>query len=138
MLSLIGAAMNPRQQAAMTALQIELMNQRNINTPLPDRGMSRQCAFTEVQGVTVCIGPDGGYILPAVRSWDPSLTALQAAVYADVRFQKNKPGGGPYKSGHQLGIVGLDWSCGGPTCECRDETDDQRFRRGVFIGRSSS
>ncbi len=123
--------MNPRQQAAMAALQNELLNQRNISTPLPNLGTSTQgYVFTEVQGVTVCIGPDGGYILPAVRSYQNS---LQAAVDAAVEFQKNRPG--PHKSGHELGIVGIDWSCGGQNCACQNETPDERFRRGVFIGR---
>jgi hypothetical protein len=77
--------MNPRQQAAMTALQNALLNQRNINTPLPNIGTSTQgYVFTEVQGVTVCIGPDGGYILPAVRSYQNS---LQAAVNAAVELR---------------------------------------------------
>lgn len=127
--------MNPKQQAAMSALQIALLRQRNITALLPNLGTSAQgYVFTEVQGVTVCIGPDGGYILPAVRSYPPN--SLQAAVDAAVEFQKNKPGG-PFKSGHELGIVGIDWSCGGPNCACANETPDERFRRGVFIGRRS-
>ncbi len=127
--------MNPRQQAAVTALQNALLSQRGINTPLPNRGTSAQgYVFTEVQGVTLCIGPGGGYILPAVRSYPPN--SLQAAVDAAVEFQKNKPGG-PYKSGHRLGIVGINWSCGDPNCDCANETPDERFTRGVFIGRRS-
>ena len=84
----------------MSALQIALLSQRNITTPLPNLGTSAQgYVFTEVQSITVCIGPDGGYILPAVRSYPPN--SLQAAVDAAVEFQKNKPGG-PFKSGHEL------------------------------------
>jgi hypothetical protein len=126
--------MNPRQQAAMTALQNALLNQLNITTPLPNLGTNVQgYVFTEVQGVTVCIGPDGGYILPAVRSYPPN--SLQAAVDARVEFQKNRPG--PHQSGHELGIVGIDWRCGGQNCGCQNETPDELFRRSVFIGRRS-
>jgi hypothetical protein len=126
--------MNPKQQTAITNLQNELLNQRGVNTPLPDLGASNEgYEFTEVQGVTVCIGPDGGYILPAVRSYKNS---LQAAVDADNAFKKNRAGS--HKSGHDVGIVGTDWRCGSPSCDCQNETPDQRFARGVITGRRSS
>jgi hypothetical protein len=123
--------MNITQLTAMTALQDALLDQRNVKTPLSNQGTSREgYEFTEVQGVTVCIGPGGGYLLPAVRSYQNS---LQAAVDADLEFRKNRAGS--HKSGHELGIVGTNWSCSGPVANCRSETYEQRLRRSVFTGR---
>jgi hypothetical protein len=32
-------------------------------------------------------------------------------------------------------IVETDWRCNDPQCCCQRETDDERFRRSVYIGR---
>lgn len=114
------------------ALQNKLLSQRNINVQLPNLGTSSEgYVFTRhPNDVTVCFGPNGGPILPAVRSYPK---AEQAAVYADVYFQKNRAGN--FKSGHCSGIVGTDWYCDDPSCACRNETYDDRFKRSVFIGR---
>lgn len=125
---MIEGAMNIRD------LQVELQNQRNINALLPDLGTSAEgYQFTRhPNDVTVCFGPNGGPILPAVRSHPNS---SEAAVYADVYFQKNRAG--DFKSGHRSGIVGIDWRCDDLQCRCQRESDDERFRRGVFTGRRS-
>jgi len=113
-------------------LQNELLNQRNINTQLPNLGTNAEgYLFTRhPNNVTVCFGPNGGPIVPAVRSYP---NASEAAIYADVYFQKNRAG--DFKSGHRSGIVGMNWRCDDPQCICQKETDDERFRRGVYIGR---
>lgn len=130
MLGSLELIMNPRQQAARDVLQNELRKQRNITEPLPDLGVSDEgYAFTEVDRVTVCIGPRGGYILPAVRSYRP---ALQAAVDAGEKFKKNKPG--PHGSGHNGGIVKLDWRCGSPSCGCQKQSYAERFDRSTRKG----
>ena len=66
--------MNDKQKAAKQVLQNELRTRRGITKPLPDKGESKEgYSFTEVERVTVCIGPRGGYILPAVRSYGKAL-----------------------------------------------------------------
>lgn len=122
--------MNQNQRTAKAALQSELLKHRGISNPLTDGGNSREgYAFTEVERVTVCFGPDGGIILPSVRSYgDP----LQAAVYADIEFKKNRAG--THKTGHDGGIVGNDWYCDSSRCDCRQgegETYERRFERSV-------
>jgi hypothetical protein len=114
------------------ALQNELLNQRNINVQLPNLGTSAEgYVFTRhPNNVTVCFGPNGGPIVPAARSYP---RADQAAIYADVYFQKNRPG--DFKSGHRSGIVGTDWYCDNSGCPCHSQNYDERFKRGVFIGR---
>jgi hypothetical protein len=113
-------------------LQTELLNQRNINTQLPNLGTSAEgYPFTRhPNDVTVCFGPNGGAIVPAARSYPD---ASEAAVYTDVYFQKNHAG--DFKSGHRSGIVGTDWRCDDLQCRCQGETYDERFRRSVFTGR---
>lgn len=113
-------------------LQKDLLNQRNINVQLPNLGTSAEgYSFTlHPNNVTVCFGPNGGPILPAARSYPD---ATEAAIYADVYFQKNRAS--DFKSGHRSGIVRTDWRCDDPQCRCQNETYDERFRRSVYIGR---
>lgn len=121
---------NDKQRVAKEALQNELLKQRGIAEPLPEDGESREgYLFTRVERVTVCFGPDGGIILPAVRSYG---NALQAAVFANVEIKKNRAGS--HKSGHDGGIVGIEWRCESPRCDCRrgeGETYERRFERSV-------
>jgi hypothetical protein len=118
----------------LQTLQNELQNQRNVSTALPNLGTSNEgYEFTRVQNVTVCFGRNGGPIIPAVRRYE---NASEAAVYADVYFQKNRPGN--FRSGHASGIVGTDWRCDSPGCACQNETYEQRFRRSVFTGRRAA
>ena len=126
--------MNDKQKKAKEALQNEL-KERDITEPLPDKGQSKEgYSFTEVERVTVCFGPDGGLILPSVRSWHGE-DALRAAVFADDEFKKNRAGS--HQSGHDGGIVDIEWRCNSPRCDCQNEPYEQRFKRSVFIGRRS-
>jgi hypothetical protein len=125
--------MNEKQRAAKEDLQKELLKQRDISKPLPDEGESKEgYSFTEVERVTVCFGPDGGLILPSVRTYG---NTIMAAVYADDKFKKNRAGS--HKSGHDSGIVGTQWYCDSPHCDCRNETYQRRFERSVYTGRRS-
>jgi len=122
--------MNDKQKAANEILQDQLRTRRGITKPLPERGESKEgYFFTEVERVTVCIGPRGGYILPGVRSYGK---ALDAAVYADDEFKKNIDGS--HESGHEGKIVGLDWQCDSARCACKRENYTQRFERSVKKG----
>jgi hypothetical protein len=120
--------MNDSQELARATLQEQLKKRRNITKPLPGRGESRGYFFTEVEGVTVIIGPRGGFILPAVRTYaaKPGETPLDAAVYADDEFKKNLRG----ETGHAGAIISSkDWSCGSADCQCAREIPEQRFVR---------
>jgi hypothetical protein len=124
--------MNSGQEHAKARLQEQLRKRRKCHEPLPDRGESRGYFFTEVEQVTVIIGPDGGYILPSVRTYaaEKGETALDAAVYADAEFKKNLRG--RFKTGHSNGIINsVDWSCGSRDCPCADESFEQRFLRAI-------
>ena len=62
--------MNNKQLDALKRLEDQLRERRDLASRLPNRGESKeQYLFTEVQGVTVIIGPRGGYQLPAVRRY---------------------------------------------------------------------
>jgi len=81
--------MNERQKDAIKKLQGRLRSDRNVTATLPDRGEADGgYAFTEVEGVTVVIGPRGGYIVPAVRTYH--MDALDAAVEAHVLWDEQK------------------------------------------------
>lgn len=125
---------NEKQKAKKEVLQTELLKQRNITNPLPDDGVNNErYSFTRVEGVTVCFGPNGGIILPSVRSFRG--TALQAAVYADDEFKKNRADS--HDGGHDGRIVGIDWRCDSTGCDCQREPDQKRFIRSVKKGRCS-
>jgi len=49
--------LNISQELAKAALQAELRRRRNITKPRPEIDVSRGHFFTEVEGVTVLIGP---------------------------------------------------------------------------------
>jgi hypothetical protein len=128
--------MNAKQSEAKKRLQQELRTRRQILTPLTDKGESEngKYCFTEVQGVTVIIGPGGGYQIPSVRTYPetgrPGETALDAAVYADDFFRKQEKRGS-YDTGHVGSIVGTDWRCNASICHCNKESDIGRFSRSV-------
>jgi hypothetical protein len=128
--------MNAKQSEAKKRLQQELRTKRQIVTALSDKGESEdgKYFFTEVEGVTVIIGPGGGYQIPAVRTYSetgrPGETALDAAVYADDFFRRQGKRG-DYDTGHVGSIVGTDWRCNAPSCPCNKESDIGRFSRSV-------
>jgi hypothetical protein len=82
--------MNAKLSEAKKRLQQDLRTSRQIVTPLAVKGESEdgKYFFSEVEGVTVIIGPGGGYQIPAVRTYPetgkPGETALDAAVYAEA------------------------------------------------------
>jgi hypothetical protein len=128
--------MNAKQSEAKKRLQEALRERRKIMTPLTDKGESEdgKYLFTEVEGVTIIIGPGGGYQIPAVRTYPetgtPGETALDAAIYADdyFRVQENRR---YCDTGHFGSIVATNWKCNAPSCPCHQEPDIRRFSRSV-------
>ena len=60
--------MTDEQTKIMTLLQRKLLRKRNIKTSLPV-SEHNGLVFTEVEGVTVTIGSNGGIDIPAVRTF---------------------------------------------------------------------
>lgn len=121
--------MNSKQQNAKAKLQDELKNKRGITQPLPDLGENdKGYFFTEVGGVTVLLGPRGGYLVPSLPSYPEP---LDAAVHADNKWKAHNPDPS-CGTGHCNPVVNIDWFCiGSRNCPCKDESPNQRFRRSV-------
>jgi hypothetical protein len=75
--------MTVKQKTALSRLQDKLRKERNIKTPL-SQTEHNGFVFTEVGGVTVRIGSNGGIDIPAVRTYREH--PLDAAVIADTLF----------------------------------------------------
>jgi len=121
--------MNNKQQNAKAKLQDELKSKRGITKPLPNLGENdKGYFFTEVAGVTVLLGPRGGYLVPSLPSYpDP----LDAAVNADNKWKAHNPDPS-CGTGHCNPVVKIDWFCvGSRNCPCKDESPNQRFRRSI-------
>lgn len=126
-----GGHMKTRQQTAFENLQRELHTKRGITAPLQVTGEPDDYVFTAVNGVTVIIGPNGGYIVPAVRSY---LKSSDGAVYADEYWAKqdNHPAtASHFITGHLGPVVGRDFKCVEVMCPCQSESDDSRRKRSV-------
>jgi hypothetical protein len=121
--------MNNKQQNGKAKLQDELKNKRGITQPLPDLGENdKGYFFTEVGGVTVLLGPRGGYLVPSLPSYPEP---LDAAVNADNKWKAHNPDPS-CGTGHCNPVVNIDWFCiGSRNCPCKDESPNQRFRRSV-------
>ena len=125
--------MTDRQQAGIARLEDTLRTKRGITGPLPNRGNNASgFLFTEVKGITVTIGPMGGYGVPAVRTYPGTgkagETALDAAVYAD-EFWANQQKQGIFETGHDGPLVDPDGTCRNGSCPCQRENDVQHRRR---------
>lgn len=128
--------MSRQQEASIARLQDALRIKRGITMPLRNCGSNASgFLFTEVNGVTVTIGPRGGYGVPAIRRYPetgkPGETALDAAVYADEFWEKQQKQGN-FETGHDGPLVHPDGTCRSSTCPCQREKDDQRMRRNGF------
>jgi hypothetical protein len=61
--------MNGKQKDAIDVLRAELLSRGKIAEKLPNKVESDGFAFMEVDGVTVIVGKDGGYHVPAIRTY---------------------------------------------------------------------
>ena len=104
---------------------------RRLNGRIKFRGANQDCAFYEVDGVTVTIGTQGGYGIPSVRTYEEG---LQSALNAHSLWQKQQnrdtrdlSRAAEYLTGHLNATVGSNWKClGNVECPCWNEHTDRR------------
>jgi hypothetical protein len=115
-----------KQKTALSLLQDKLQKERNIKTPLP-QSEHNGFVFTEVGGVTVRIGSNGGIDIPAVRTYreHPS----DAAAIADILFRKQheRDEDDParargFETGHLSPRVNFAGRCEEKACRCNSRT----------------
>ena|SRR5271166_2711589 len=128
--------MNGAQKKAVEELRAELGSRRKTTEGLPIKGEGDGFVFTEVDGVTVTVGEDGGYHVPAVRTYRQSslgaaLTARELFDRQWERDRKNLLKAIGRVTGHLGPIVNVDWCCDDQECFCRSE--DIVVRRGRSV-----
>lgn len=123
--------MTERQKIALSHLQDKLRKERNIKTPL-SQSEHNGFVFTEVGGVTVTIGSNGGVAVPAVRTYREH--PLDAAAMADILFRKqherdedNPARASAFETGHLSPRVDFNGWCENRACRCNLKT---RSRQG--------
>ena len=91
-----GTAMNNAQRVAIGRVQDALMSQRNVRVVLRIQSENTDgLVFTEVDGVTVIIGVQGGYKIPAIRSYP---TGVDSVVNVRSLWQQQRGGISPTRS----------------------------------------
>jgi len=101
--------------------------------------------FTEVDGVTVTLAPNGLLNVSAVRSyqWPKYPTPVIAAACAGELWKRQKARDDAnierarrWRTGHLAPIVGHDLKCGNELCPCQHESANElrRRERGGFNG----
>lgn len=129
--------MNEKQIEALEKLRL-LLSENGPNQ-LSDSGENDGFVFTELDGVTVIIGPVGTYIVPAVRSYDEGIETAENAANL-WRKQARRDSRDPikargFKTGHLNSLIDTAWKCTGKTaCPCASE--DVRTRRYRSLGRT--
>ena len=124
--------MNEKQQDTFQRLQDGLSRRGSIQR-LSVLEIKDEFLFTEVDGVTVLIGPKGGFKIPAVRSYPetggPGEHAIDAALDPNFFFKKQSQDAS-CATGHFHPIVGSNWKCNGAACPCQGQTNefDLKFR----------
>jgi hypothetical protein len=110
----------------MELLEKGLAAEKGAKVALPIRHEgSDGLIFTEVDGVTVIIGVQGGYKIPAVRSYP---TGVQSAIHArslwDTQYRwdlDNQLDARNRRTGHLSPIINKELKCGDKHCLCIDE-----------------
>jgi hypothetical protein len=132
-----GDAMNDSQEAAIRRLQEALMSQRNVKIASPLQfENSDGLVFTEVEGVTVIIGLQGGYKIPAIRTYP---TGIESVVNARSLWQQqmewdidNPLEAQRRRTGHLRPVVTKELKCGDKDCSC--STENAARLRGRSLG----
>jgi hypothetical protein len=105
---------------------------------LPILGERDGCLFTQVDGVTVLVGPRGRLVAPAIRSYDEPLDVTSVARLFQAQ-QKRDRAVNPtlWRTGHLGPIVGTEWICNRGDCPCHREEYERRMQRsfGFPLGR---
>jgi hypothetical protein len=135
--------MNVRQERAIERLQRGLEARFKTSKELPKDVESDGHVITVVEGVSVTIGPGGGFNIPAVRTYangsDKYADTFEAVVNADKCWKKqkerlrNREFDLEKGKGHSKPIVDAAWGCGSADCPCRSEEPPQRRRRSGII-----
>jgi hypothetical protein len=111
--------------------------ERKLGYPIVFRTENCDCAFVDVDGVTVTIGIQGAYGIPSVRTYDEGLE--NAADARSLWEKQSRRDGGDltkareYTTGHLNPIVNANWRCSGAVdCPCWGEADLDRRRHRSF------
>ena len=117
--------MTGKQATAIMLLQRKLQPERNIKTTLhvtEHNGL----VFTEVEGVTVTIGSNGGIDITAVRTFRDN--PLDAAAAADMLFGKqyerdedDLARAGAFSTSHLSPRVNFAGQCENKACRCNSQ-----------------
>jgi len=99
---------------------------------LPMMGKRERYVFTTVDGVTVLIGPRGGCIAPALRSYNQPLDVRTVAKLSQNQQERDR-GIDParWQKGHLSPAIGTDWRCGDKDCPCSWEPYGRRVDRSL-------
>lgn len=132
-----GDAMNDMQRIAISRVQDALMSQRNVQVVLPIQfENSDGLVFTEVDGVTVIIGIQGGYKIPAIRTYP---TGIESVVNARSLWEQqrewdisNPVEARRRRTGHLRPVVTDELKCGDIDCPC--STDNAARLRSRSLG----
>jgi hypothetical protein len=133
--SILNCIMLPKQQEKLN----QFANELGIPPgSLPILGERDGYVFTAVNdGPTVLIAqkwrnPRGGYIVPALASYDEKVnpTNLDAALRARELFERQSRNS-ERKYGHLSPRIDTDWKCGDPACPCSGEPPQRRKERSV-------
>jgi hypothetical protein len=97
--------------------------------------------FTKVESITVLIGPRGGYILPAVRTYSEGFeTAVNASKFWEKQKRRDDADlekAREYETGHLSPIVNVEWECGNPDCGCHSQSPAKRRKRSLPVSRKT-
>ena len=128
--------MNYKQTQAIALLQDELQRHpelHNIRRPFKITGESGDNVFTEFDGITVTIGKNGGYHIPAVRRYE---TGLKSASNARALFDRqagwdmdNPSEALKRTTGHFGPLIDMNWRCDNKNCPCQTEKEFLRIQR---------
>ena len=139
--------MTNEQNAYSIQLQEELARRGHVSVEWEESYApeSRELLFTQVDGVTVTLAPNGLLNVSAVRTYHPPKypTPVIAAACAGELWERQKARDDAKielaktrSTGHLGPVVGHDLRCGNPACPCRAESAAERRhrQRGGFNG----
>jgi hypothetical protein len=91
------------------------------------------CQFQVHEGVTVLTGPEGGLIVPSLRSYDEPLDVRTVAGLFRAQRERDSLDKDPvrYSTGHFGPIVNTELQCDNEACPCRRERLPQRIARSL-------
>ena len=129
-MTLFHAVMNSSQKSAMQELESALGHRIPVF-----QDSARGLVFTEVNGVTVIIGAQGSYKIPAVRTYPTGIeSAINARSLWNTQKQwdrENPQEAHKRRTGHFSPIVDEGLKCGNNECPCQKENAARRQSRSL-------